>query len=482
MSGFRFQSEQHPAKNKTMVGFYDDLKNSRPENIHDLWPTTSSWWETKGRSGNFGSCTLAEHLDVWATEDEINRFLDEAGQNDMYSLVKTFHDTSITLIELLNIMSRAHEWGKIILLSDCCAGCNRDFDRTYQEDGDLDYYQELGDNNSSIVHISITTLGVINHLLMRKREIEDFVHILIYYHDPLSAGGRETSMIEKLLRLGEGFISVIPKLGIAAFTCLSLCAARSPSLCFQSISKPIKLAEGCEKYMTSVLEHITDYVFVCQLSWGTVSFTRIIPLLYQIGSWKLAIDSMTEKTKSSLVQKIAMFAVKLFEKRDQGEQMHSPDFRTLMESAFLKKKCNHSVSGPDFAIVGALDILQKWDKMGVNTGQFDQEQRESLHPLIDDYSPHLDYLRSFLGIESDENSKNDGSNSRGSKGISFLHSMTKKYGKCGLPTCQATNASAENNTKTLFTCGGCNGLELYCCREHQRQHWAVHKRFCKRKA
>lgn len=369
----RCQSEQHPAKNKTMAGFYDDLKNSRPGNIHDLWPTTSSWWETKGRSGNFGSCTLAEHLDVWATEDEINRFLDEDGQNDMYSLVKTFHDASITSIELLDIFderSSACGWKKFIFLSGCCAGCNRDFDRTYQKDGDFDYYQELGDNNASIIHISITTLGVINHLLMRDREIEDFLHILIYYHDPLAAGGRDTSMIEKLLRLGEVSISMVPKLGIAAFTCLSLCAARSPSLCFQSISQPIKLIEGCEKYMTSVLEHITDYVFVCQLSWGTVSFTRIIPLLYQIGSWKLAIDSMTEKTKSSLVQKIAMFAVKLFEKRDQGEGMHSADFRTLMESAFLKKKCNRYVSGPDFAIVGALDVLQKWDKMGVNTGQF----------------------------------------------------------------------------------------------------------------
>ena len=52
-----------------------------------------------------------------------------------------------------------------------------------------------------------------------------------------------------------------------------------------------------------------------------------------------------------------------------------------------------------------------------------------------------------------------------------------QHRRCGLLSCRKT---AEEAGGTLLRCaGGCDGLEQYCCREHQLEHWKDHKTFCK---
>lgn len=78
---------------KGTMGFYDDLKASRPERIQDLWPTTSDWWQHKGRQfGQFDGCTLAEHLDVWASDEEMDGLIHDAAV--LRSLVDSCADAS----------------------------------------------------------------------------------------------------------------------------------------------------------------------------------------------------------------------------------------------------------------------------------------------------------------------------------------------------------------------------------------------------
>jgi hypothetical protein len=54
-----------------------------------------------------------------------------------------------------------------------------------------------------------------------------------------------------------------------------------------------------------------------------------------------------------------------------------------------------------------------------------------------------------------------------------------QHQRCGLSSCRKT---AEEAGGMLLRCsGGCEGLEQYCCREHQLAHWnAGHKKFCRR--
>jgi hypothetical protein len=73
--------------------------------------------------------------------------------------------------------------------------------------------------------------------------------------------------------------------------------------------------------------------------------------------------------------------------------------------------------------------------------------------------------------------------------------------RCGLPTCRrrqravaadqqqqggddstgkSTSIDSCTTTRSLKVChGGCKGMERYCCRTHQKEHWPIHKLFCK---
>mmetsp|Transcript_11962 Transcript_11962/g.18263 ORF Transcript_11962/g.18263 Transcript_11962/m.18263 type:complete len:200 (-) Transcript_11962:506-1105(-) len=146
------------------------------------------------------------------------------------------------------------------------------------------------------------------------------------------------NFMDKLVRLVNEVYSTVPKLGIAVDTAMSLFAARWPVGCFQSLSDPFALIPCCNKIMEEVLKTLTNHGFLSQLNWALVTFTRIIPLLYQMGSWKLiAKTDMNDEeasrsiSMSSLAQKIAQFAVTLNSKRDQAEGTHDSDCRPLLD-------------------------------------------------------------------------------------------------------------------------------------------------------
>jgi len=61
--------------------------------------------------------------------------------------------------------------------------------------------------------------------------------------------------------------------------------------------------------------------------------------------------------------------------------------------------------------------------------------------------------------------------------------------RCALPGCSATSArvddsaAADARPRPLRICSGsCEGLARYCCPQHQKAHWRIHKRHCARRA
>jgi len=58
------------------------------------------------------------------------------------------------------------------------------------------------------------------------------------------------------------------------------------------------------------------------------------------------------------------------------------------------------------------------------------------------------------------------------------HPLRLAGDRCELPSCRAQKCT---DGKLLKKCsGGCRGIAAYCCPEHQKEHWKVHKLFCKR--
>ena len=47
---------------------------------------------------------------------------------------------------------------------------------------------------------------------------------------------------------------------------------------------------------------------------------------------------------------------------------------------------------------------------------------------------------------------------------------------CALPSCSKT----EKTVKEFAHCSGCRSV-VYCCAEHQRLHWTMHKKACREK-
>ena len=54
-----------------------------------------------------------------------------------------------------------------------------------------------------------------------------------------------------------------------------------------------------------------------------------------------------------------------------------------------------------------------------------------------------------------------------------------KYSHCSLPRCQEDDIMLSTNDK-FQVCTRC-GVAKYCSREHQAEHWKVHKRECKKR-
>ena len=135
-----------------------------------------------------------------------------------------------------------------------------------------------------------------------------------------------------------------------------------------------------------------------------------------------------------------------------------------------------------FAALGAMEVVTWWSKNGINgldshikvnygpktsCREFIEEYKEQFHYLMD-HIPEYEFLRKPMHalIKREQVPKPHNR-------TSVLYGALSKFRrKCGLPSCRTRISIAKCG-------GGCGGLEYYCSREHQKQHWKEHKWFCK---
>ena len=139
------------------------------------------------------------------------------------------------------------------------------------------------------------------------------------------------------------------------------------------------------------------------------------------------------------------------------------------------------------AIVGALEVLGWWARKGHDISSVECEVlggtfllREvvtswlSLLESIATRTPTLSYI---LPIATALANGEIPPKPKPSSSLLYGPLMDSNR-RCGLTSCR--KSALEAGVKDLLRCsGGCEGMEQYCCREHQVEDWPAHKKFCK---
>jgi hypothetical protein len=133
-----------------------------------------------------------------------------------------------------------------------------------------------------------------------------------------------------------------------------------------------------------------------------------------------------------------------------------------------------------FVIAGLVEVLGWW---GYKDREFYLKEPEGFYSSMEDLNIGMHLLASKtprlshipLITRTFANRARPGVPSR--KQSLLYGPLCFQHRRCGLLSCRKT---AEEAGGTLLRCaGGCDGLEQYCCREHQSKHWKMHKGFCK---
>ena len=431
-----------------------------------------------------------------------------------------------------------HEQREMILVSHCMGcnmcyhqlneGCNHAHSRPracIAEDSEL----ELG------VHKLIISMGVIIHLLMR--DDCDKLVLLLTPEPPAGVSGM-TWMFQQLQRgnfrnrnlilphligLLDNVSMPFPKVGSFAAAMLSLLVGRRPATCFSTID-PDSIGESLSKYLSTVFELVHNNECWVESYSGVVELLNIIPFLYHIGSWKQVAQQMSSglNTLNSMLTTL-IINICHFAAQDGNDSWDGPpnlvEFPEMQNfKVFLKPLLrNECINGREidhwridlllehpmsFAVAAGLEVLARWATKGVQlVGTISvsrgepptiagaiAEYMDKIEVLIQRCSPRLDYIRP---LATDLAQGRVPPKPRSSAAL-LRGPLDQAYARCGLVSCrsitrqsdpssQPSNDDEESeNWATLYECsGGCQGLEVYCCRQHQKEHWGHHKLFCR---
>jgi hypothetical protein len=140
-----------------------------------------------------------------------------------------------------------------------------------------------------------------------------------------------------------------------------------------------------------------------------------------------------------------------------------------------------------FAVAGALEILAWWATHGVDLSEGTIDTHDSspisVPEALAEYQEQIGQLAErvprlgFINKITNDISKGRKPPHPTRKDSLLYGPLIYATRRCGLASCRKLEAVRGGE---LMRCsGGCGGLEHYCCKEHQKEHWDLHKRFCK---
>lgn len=486
----------------------------------------------------------ARKIDSWCTEDEIQHFLrdDEQLQMLMSRMLRPLDIITAWMIgglqsneqeELLanaTFTNKACCWGCVACREEPGFTCGRTIQEVPSNIPELYRKVPVPDVTSDYhlpnnLHFATIAMEVICSLLKQK-EADKLVLLLTCRQKDYAVGVvDEDHATDRLAWFVLNTSDKFPKQAEIAIGLLSLLAIKNPTVMLTShhnyllseaalfraaaIIKSVAshLPVTPAKFMSLSSWHHLDLDFL-QLSNETYIAAKLVidmlPLLYYFGGWRDSQGRHSNALKQLGTNlHIIMTLLTVMTVRLPGPSCDcAPDTEKYPQLAHLAPVfyneilvCDEDNAGEErwrqgllkehpvsFAIARLYEVIGWWAHKGCNF-YGDRGRTEVLSPLgrlkpvlerIAKETPRLSYVS--LIASAFERNEIPATPDR----LEYLlyGPLFFQNRRCGLISCRKTVDEAGG---TLLRCGGrCEGLEQYCCREHQVEHWKFHKSLCKR--
>ena len=502
---------------------------TRPERIEDLWRRNTSYPDAIKH-------VQAENMEFWVTGEEISELL-----NDEERLGKIVEEFTSNMLEL-GVYCHNHNkqlgYRNSIFVNSSCVGCNNPYDAGgCRHEGSPDRIPMLDPEVNKLVHETLVMLSVINYLLVQDHmnNTNKLALMLCIKQDEgwspnwVENIGLESPPITLILGLFDNCSHAFPKVSQHAAGMLSLLICTNPAAAFSCLDGKA-FVDATYKYHAEVFRLVHNTTCVVEEYFGVVAFLNILPSLYHFGMWNEAKSSRLFNEVvagfTSLILNIAHGATVGVHSRDTvgadtadldaisdppRDLQKLPEMlsaKVFWESLLLVKDDDHLTSDDDqydlcrewrikllhdsprtFAVMAGIEVLGWWSSKGIDftratipvtygpageISDFLEEDLPRIRLLIRG-SPQKEVLSPYIeriaaAIMSKKKAKKPSPRSSLLYGPFYYDSR-----RCGL--CHKTEKEVGHN---LLSCaGGCQGLEQYCCREHQKQDWNKHKFWCK---
>ena len=498
-----------------LQSFIKTFPKIRPTAIKDLWETNTTSDVTP-----FGH-ELAQNLHLWASKEEIINILNDT--NQMRSMVTGMSKSAMALGMILEDEFENRKkngsgplgplpFNTIRLAS--CLGCNQATDNG-RRNGEIVYaYQapvlvETEPAVNESLHKLIMIMTVVCQL-MAYPEADSFAMILSKHTDPLEIMRNahllhstefDTALTATLVGIfdnGVGF----SKLNHITSALFSLICARRPAQTLGGLNENL-FVPSLLKYLKSTFDRVC-YESKCSVDdyFGVCGFINVLPLLYHFGSWEV---SHRDPSFKEVVAYVCVIMIHMLAKTapptGSAEDDARPSMEQFPELVGARIFIDRMIANEDdedntqgrwrkklleehpksFAIFGAMEVLQWYCYNGVDLRvplpsivestvtviEYIKDTDHAFYYLIDTY-PSLDYMKPIIKAMILGKKTPKPSDTR-----SLLHGpLNNARKRCGLPSCRKPEA--------YLRCAGCNRIEFYCCRDHQKKHWKEHKQFCKK--
>eukprot|EP00978_Attheya_sp_CCMP212_P000150 scaffold285_cov58-Attheya_sp.AAC.3 len=484
------------------------LRNIAPSQMDDLWDFESSF-HTGG--GAASMChMLADFVGEWTSQEDISLFL--ASEPRCQALVKQLSFNTMWLgMGVQQVTGSAQFHGKFMFIAPC-VGCNTPYDAGGCEHANTPDRMELNnDQIRTFLHRSILTLQVVCELLARELEQADTLVRLLVVDVPAEttpmdwttaqcqSGNIELLSTNNLVGVLDNCSDCLPKASMLAAAALSLIVSRRPAVAL-SLLDPEPLAGALHKYFVSIFRLLSNSECKVEERFGLAAYINILPLLYFLSYWPKAHRVLPKHDLDSILSSLLLNILHSAYQRDTGEEVDGPidldafpelqSAKIYVEALFGENNFRRDMlqNRPmTFAIAATVEILGCWQHKKVpvtsSTINTTDNGHEPIPDCIAEYSSKFDEMvtrvpETKFARDIAEKLWSRQDPKRPSKDSSLLRfPLLRSSMQCSLSSCSRDmNVSGGD----LYACsGGCDGLARYCCPQHQREHWAQHKRFCK---
>jgi len=258
-------------------------------------------------------------------------------------------------------------------------------------------------------------------------------------------------------------------------------------------------------YLKDVLDLVSNNDCIVDDYFGIVAFLNVLPLLFHLGSWKEAHGIPLFKECAVLINCIFCNIIHRITpptgdvRRDSVPSLvelpETESANILIERLITDEDDRNSTQGlwrkeilsshpKSFACIAAIEVLGWWSFNGVDLkvpsptaygppldlpGAI-KEYEDNIRHLIR-RTPEFDYIEPIITAIIDSRKPPKPHQTR-----SLLYGpLCNFHRRCGVSSCRKTEVVARCT-------GGCGGLEYYCSKEHQKEHWKIHKHFCRKQS